>query len=303
MQLAGLIFDDSKHYLDHLGPFCALAKCPLILCEPELVEIASRYYPDLNVRYVPFWELTLAKFTISCDNQALLKATFPHQSTKVLWLPHGNSDKGWNRPHFEALSDEIALVYGQKMVDFMQSKGVFLQTIRVGNFRYDYFKDKSTVPDGKTFLYAPTWDNDSFWKAFPLLAKNVPSGCKLWVKLHPNTVKKFAPEIEMMIGKYAKENIAILPDEPPIYPLLAKCAAYIGDMSSIGYDFLTFNRPMYFLNANKTLPLHQVGLAIEGEHFDFKLQNDFCSLQKSLYEYTFAKKTDWKDELNALCGL
>lgn len=297
MVYAGLIFDDSPHYLDHLGPFCALARCPLICYEPEIAEKASRFYPDLEVRV----ERILPQYTITCDSQPLLRAAFPRESTQILWLPHGNSDKGWNTPFFESLQGETALVYGQRMIDFMKEKAVFPKTIAVGNFRLEYFRKSLEAAAGKNFLYAPTWDHDSsFWTAFPLLAKRLPSDCNLWVKLHPNTIRKFAPEIEVLIGRYARSNLVFLPDDPPIYPLLAKCAAYIGDMSSIGYDFLAFNRPMYFLNANPRLPLHRCGVAIDPATFDFTLENPFSKEQKMLYQYTFATVSDWKEQIHAL---
>ncbi|MBX7067128.1 MAG: CDP-glycerol glycerophosphotransferase family protein [Parachlamydiales bacterium] len=300
MKCAGLIFDDSRHYLDHLGPFCALARCPLICCEPEIAELAARFYPDLEVREFS----KLPKYTITCDTQPFLQAAFPGQSTKILWLPHGNSDKGWNSPFFDALKGETAFVYGQRMIDFMGEKGVFPKTVPIGNFRRQYFSKMIGKPEGKTFLYAPTWDeSNSFWKAFPLLAKQLPADCNLWVKLHPNTIKKFAPEIEVLIGRYSQPNIEFLPDDPPIYPLLAKCSAYIGDMSSIGYDFLAFNRPMYFLNANPSLPLHGCGMAIDPSKFDFVLKNPFSDEQKRLYEYTFSPACNLKEQVDALCSL
>ncbi len=193
------------------------------------------------------------------------------------------------------------------MIDFMGANGVFPKTIRVGNFRWEYFCQRNTaevLSEGKNFLYAPTWDNDFFWKAFPHFAKRLPAECNLWVKFHPNTVRKFAPEIEVLIGRYSKQtNIRFLPDEPLIYPLLAECASYIGDMSSVGYDFLTFCRPMYFIEANTSLPLHQCGAAIDPAHFDFTLANPFAEAQKQLYDYTFGGAGNWKEQFYALCGI
>ncbi len=308
MRIAGLIFDESDHYLDHLAPFCALLGCPLILCEPELADLARRFYPDVEMLSIPAGELELPETTICCDTRFLLQAQFPRQSTQILWLPHGNSDKGWNVSFFEALRGETALVYGQRMIDFMAEQKVFPKTIRIGNFRYEYFRRHCGSENPKTFLYAPTWDdsekNNSFWKSFPLLAERLPVDCTLWIKLHPNTVRKHGPEIEVLIGRYAKRaDIEFLPNTPPIYPLLAKCSAYIGDMSSIGYDFLTFQKPMYFLGANSLLPLHRCGMPIDPAKFDFELSNPFVERQKSLYQYTFSSVDNWKEEIHALCGL
>ncbi len=308
MRVAGLIFDDSLHYLDHLAPFCAQAKCPLVICEPELAEIASHFYPDLDVRTIPIWEVKLPKYTLTCDTQPFLQAYFPGQTTQILWLPHGNSDKGWNTSSFEALQGEIALIYGQRMIDFMTAKRVFPKIVRIGNFRLQYFRSRlAKEPTSKIFLYAPTWDdaekNNSFWTAFPYLAARLPDDCHLWIKLHPNTVRKFGPEIEVLIGKYSKKNLSFLPDDPPIYPLLAKCSAFIGDMSSIGYDFLAFNRPMFFLNANPSLPLHKCGASMNPATFDFTLVNEYSDFQKELYRYTFDSMPNLKETLDALCSL
>ncbi|MBU6384111.1 MAG: CDP-glycerol glycerophosphotransferase family protein [Verrucomicrobia bacterium] len=301
MRVAGLIFDDSRHYLDHLAPFCALLGAPLICCEPEMADLASRFYSDVETLLIPAAKLRLPRTTIACDPKPFLQAAFPGQSTNLLWLPHGNSDKG---PSFEPLQGEIALVYGQRMIDFMGEQNVFPKTIRVGNFRWEYYRSAVRHSEAKTFLYAPTWDqSNTFWKALPLLADRLPADCRLWVKLHPNTLREFAPEVERMIGRYARANLQFLPNDPPIYPLLAQSSAYIGDMSSIGYDFLTLNRPMYFLNANPHLPLHRCGMAIDPAQFDFALQNPCAEAQKQLYAYTFSKEALWKEEINALCSL
>jgi hypothetical protein len=315
MDRAGLIYDDSRHYIDHLAPFCSLAKWPLIICEPELAEITSHFYPDLEVVYTPIQELLLPRTIVSCDNTPLLSASFPYQSFHHLWLPHGNSDKGWNSFFFEALKEEkIALVYGQKMVDFISAKNVFPKMIRIGNFRWEYFKRHESfyqktikLPKGKNFLYAPTWDdsenNCSFWDAFPLLANHLPKDCNLLIKLHPNTTSKFGPELEILKGRYAKkENLIFWPEYPPIYPLLSQCDAYIGDMSSIGYDFLKFGKPMYFLNAKPHLPLHKCGIHIDPKTFDFHQNEPASFLKKELYEYTFDPPPNW-NEIHALSCL
>ena len=72
-------------------------------------------------------------------------------------------------------------------------------------------------------------------------------------------------------------------------------------MSSIGYDFLQFDKPMFFLNANQALPLHQCGASIDAETFDFSLTDDFNREKKQLYQYTFEKSPHWKEEIHAFC--
>jgi len=303
MEFAGLIYDRSTHYIDHLAPFCSLMNWPLIVCEPSVSDLIQKFYPDIKIIEESPLKLKLPPHIVTCDTDPVIRATFPNQKTKTLWLPHGNSDKGHSAPFFEALRDqEIALVYGKKMVDFMNKKGVFPKTVPIGNFRYHYFLkhkefykallDPIIPKTGTHFLYAPTWDdsegNGSFWKTFPHLSANVPGHCNLLIKLHPNTIEKFEPEIEQLKSTL-KPNVHFIPELPPIYPLLSRCDAYIGDISSIGYDFLTFGLPMFFLNTNKPLDLHQCGSAIDPKSFHFLATDDFSFRQKKLYAFTFEK--------------
>jgi hypothetical protein len=306
MNYAGLIYDDSRHYLDHLAPFCALLNWPLILCEPLVADLARKYYPDLKIIESSVTTLTLPTNTLACDSEPLLRAAFPNQKTNLLWLPHGNSDKGWHGPFFEGVG-QMALVYGQKMIDFMHKKNAYPKTLRIGNFRWDYFqkhkrfyeKTVSLPKVGKTILYAPTWDG-SFWDAIEGLSK---SGSTLFVKLHPNTLRKY--EVELIRYK-APKQIHFLPEIPPIYPILSQCDGYIGDMSSVGYDFLKFDKPLFFLNADPSLPLHACGEAIQPDTFTLDGEDCFSDIRKATYRYTFDDVPDWnqlKEEIHALCSL
>ncbi len=315
MDYAGLIFDESFHYVDHLAPFCVLADCPLIVCEESLAELARRYYPGLKVIEADPFRLQLPKRIVSCDTRPLLQAAFPQLGdAEIYWLPHGNSDKGWTIPFFEALQSEICLVYGQKMIDFMDRKNVRAKIIRVGNFRKRYFlkyRDlyRRTVEkeiavhlpkSEKNFLYAPTWEdaegNGSFWKVFPVLLGALPNDCNLWVKIHPNTRRRFSLELEALQGRFGnKPNLFLLPEFPPVYPLLDFCSAYIGDMSSIGYDFLTFDKPLYFIHPSKgeenSRFLYRCGLEIPLDRierlFSFEQPQEIASIRREVSRYTF----------------
>lgn len=323
MNCAGLIFDDSKHYIDHLAPFCALMNWPLIVCEPDVADLVRTYYPDVVLVERDLLDIDLPNLIVSCETPILLRASIPQWKGKSLWLPHGNSDKGWKSSYFECSlrPTDTALVYGQKMVDFMQEKKLAPTYIRVGNFRAQYWKQRrgfyeSFLPKTQNnYLYAPTWEdvegNGSFWHAFPQLAKNLPTSATLIVKLHPNTFRQQKIEIEILRGRWQqKENICFLEEFPPIYPLLSRCDAYIGDMSSIGYDFLYFNRPMYFLNPQKRDPLNDKGLylfrcghQIDPESFLFNLGRDYLGmLRQEIYQYTFDSCPDWTQLSKDLIG-
>src|SRR5690242_17676659 len=70
---AGLIFDDSRHYIDHLAPFCALHGCPLIVCDGSVADLARRYYPGLDVIERTTWDLSLPDNIVACDPRPLIE--------------------------------------------------------------------------------------------------------------------------------------------------------------------------------------------------------------------------------------
>src|SRR3990167_6539421 len=99
MEIAGLIWNDSIHYVDHLAPFCSLLGCPLIVCDPVIQELCISFYPNLQLHYVPLRTLSqhLPPTLISCEPRALLENALKLKSDfyKIAWLPDGMSDKGW----------------------------------------------------------------------------------------------------------------------------------------------------------------------------------------------------------------
>ena len=64
------------------------------------------------------------------------------------------------------------------------------------------------------------------------------------IKLHPFLIEYHPAHMYALKGRYEGHPSAhFLTEFPPIYPLLEKSVCYIGDYSSIGYDFLAFDRP------------------------------------------------------------
>ena len=86
------------------------------------------------------------------------------------------------------------------------------------------------------------------------------------------------------MGRYAQHPSALfLTDFPPIYPLLERSVCYIGDYSSIGYDFLVFDRPLFFIPSSKspsssyTSPLYRCGLTL--------LPEDLAQIKEKIYTH------------------
>ncbi len=268
MPSAGLIYGPEFHHLDHLAPLCSLLEIPLILTDPEITTQAQTFYPNLNILH---WgphqapEKLLSQFdTIFYSIPRILFeeifffAQALHQKRiRTIWCPHGNSDKGRDSPFMEGLKEEEHLLtYGPRIEAFLKEKGITAPMTRIGNYRLAYYEKHKAFYDnlvpkksGPTLLYAPTWqdqeENSSFPTLWPHLLKT-PSHLSLIIKLHPNLYHQFPEEIETLREK-APKNVTLLENFSPIYPILAQADLYIGDKSSIGYDFLAFKKPMLFL--------------------------------------------------------
>jgi len=323
-KIAALIYGNQKHYLDHLAPLASLLGVPLIVTDFEIERLAMSYYPDLNLLYfdpVEMAERVVTQFDVivSCLPKDLFDSLFfiteaLHQKGLMnVWCPHGNSDKGHSSYFMEGLSKERwAFVYGQKMVDFLKEKGAFAQLedlFILGNYRYEYYlrhiefyqkvlgEKLPLNPKGRTLLYAPTWDDDenssSFESAHSFLINSVPKEWNLIIKPHPHLKCPL---------ETSKENVIILEDFPPIYPLLQSTDVYLGDMSSIGYDFLTFRRPLLFYNPQNRDPsedqglyLTQCGTIIGANENPFERIDEidpvsFLKIQDRVYNEVFEKQ-------------
>ena len=324
---AGFIYGPLEHHLDHLAPFCSLMQIPLVLTDEDLDQKARLYYPDLELLY---WDCLEAPFEVVRSFDTVFYSTprcmfdevfFIAEATlgkkmRTIWLPHGNSDKGHASPLMEGLKNEdTVLVYGPKMIDFLKNKNVFLPTISIGNFRleyycrhkkfYDLLIHELSLPSMKTILYAPTWqdgeNSTSFFQAAEDLIKQLPSDVLLLIKLHPN-LEKDSSVLQFVLQNETHPNIRFLPGFTPVYPILERADIYLGDMSSVGYDFLNFNRPMFFFNPTARDPsepglyLHRCGQTLQPDQIFNHLNSDQSHLtrvREETYAYTFGKQQSW----------
>ena len=337
---AGLIYGSSAHYLDHLGPLCAALEIPLIVTDEAIARQAVHYYPRLQVIH---WEALIVTERLVLSFEVIFYCTprdlfeeiffFAEQMLQkkihTIWCPHGNSDKGASLFYMEALRKEkAALVYGKQLIDFLQNKGSW-DSLKghaiTGNYRYEFFRENQPfyetiarveiqrkLPQAKkTLLYAPTWkdyeNSCSFFDAIEPLIELLPAEHNLIVKLHPNLEIQEDLQLAELIERYENHpRVLFLKQFPPIYALLHLVDVYIGDMSSIGYDFLTFDKPLFFLNQHERsledrgLYLFRCGVTIEkkdypriheiiSHFFQFELR-DFSTLRKEVYQYTFGHR-------------
>lgn len=314
---AGIVYGHMEHHLDHLAPLCSLLQIPLIVTEESTEILAKKYYPELDVLFWEYREVAqkvVASFGVVFstlprplfDDAFLLAQILLKKQVKTIWVPHGNSDKGQASGMMEGLRhDQAAVVYGAQMIEFLKAQKSYHQLQHcfcVGNYRLHYYRTHHSFytsiiqefgwTEKKIALYAPTWNDaespSSLSSALPHLMKALPNDWRLVVKPHPNEP---APLV-------SHPQVTILHHFPPIYPLLDAASIYIGDRSSIGYDFLSFRRPMFFFHPDPSLFLFQCGTVLRPEDSDQIFSqvhhNPFASIQSSIYENVFGSSNQWE---------
>jgi hypothetical protein len=323
VRTAGFIYGALEHHLDHLAPFCSMMGIPLIVTEEELLLQAQLHYPDLTII---FWNCLDAPFetvkmfdAIFCtvarpliDEIFFIAEKTLRKKIKTFWLPHGNSDKGRLSKSMQPLqNEETVLVYGPKMLDYLKEENITPRSaIEVGNYRRQYYRqhqpfyhslvESLNLPAKTTLLYAPTWqdseNSSSFFHAAESVIRQLPDDYFLLIKLHPN-LESNARALQLQLQHESNPGVRFLKRFTPIYPLLEKTDIYLGDASSIGYDFLSFNRPMFFFKPSQFL--HQCGDTLEIDNIYGTIkkagaQSHLSKLRKQIYDYTFGEETPWQ---------
>lgn len=342
----GIIPTGQVYFIDHLAVVCSIMGIPLAFTEEQDHSMGVRYYPGLNAQLVEYQHLTPEYLIDHYDvlflsdqwdrfsfhqKYALLEKKYKKQLRHV-HCPHGFSDKAFYLS--DCAKEDIILVYGQNMLDMFKYCGVADQInsyVISNNYRFTYFKQNRQFYDRivqeevlsrfkrpqPVIMYAPTWlDKDqssTFFEATESLIDQLPPEYNMIVKLHPRLELDDIVLFYQILGKYEdRGNVIFLKDFPLVYPLLAHTDLYIGDTSSVGYDFLAFNKPMFFLNKNRldskkdrSVLLFQCGLEIYPEDYSRvfkiiaeKLPNDqdrFGKIRTALYQYTFGNEKPFTD--------
>jgi teichoic acid glycerol-phosphate primase len=325
---AGLVYGPEPHHLDHMAPLCAILGIPLLVTEPFLLKQAQEAYPFVETFYfdyleIPFFLIENYSVVFCCFPRILfnelffLAQTLYKKNMRTVWCPHGNSDKGNLKPYTQALSqEELLLVYGQQMIDFFTRNKLMKPYIITGNFRYQFYLQHKAWYDAyiaqkisisgqrKTILYAPTWrdseKSSSFFSAIFHILEKKPDTYTLLIKPHPNLMQQEPFLVEEIQEKCKTlSHVYFIADLAPIYPLLNICDLYVGDMSSIGYDFLHVNRPMFFLNQNNlhnhlSTYLFRCGQSISCKEYpdiysliDSSEQQELALIREEVYQYAF----------------
>jgi hypothetical protein len=321
------IITGPETHLDHLGVLSSVLEIPLIVTDEKTFRLAQQCYPDLNVQLHDFSELSLeflathfdvifqtSKFW-AADLRPSLELLF-RKKMRFVFCPHGNSDKGHSQQH--AVEQDVSLVYGDHLHDLLKQTGAAQKIehiIRTGNYRYPYYLRHRQFYDALAgslvfgrfsrqkpiAFYAPTWSDrenpTSFFSSTDLLVEKLSPTFNLLIKLHPLLIESHPAQVFQIMARYENHPaVVLLENFPPIYPLIDRCDLYIGDYSSIGYDFLALDKPLYFLNPS---PLSSCGLELPREGINQFLtdtleanKKDYSTQRKKIYYYAFGEELD-----------
>ncbi len=340
-----IIPESVTHFIDHLAPIASMMEIPLFFLDEQSYDLGKRYYPDVQSKLEDVslfsLEYLIENYDVSFMAEPLNRDKIQKQISDLethhqkkwqnVFCPHGFSDKGFyiDLCYRDAEAD-LYLIYGDNMIDLMKEKGVWEERIHryvvTGNNRYSYYKQNVKFYEGvfekeiqsqfdkkrPIILYAPTWSDlelsGSLEEACGYIYDGLPSDYNLLIKVHPRFERDDPVEYFSLISKYQhKKNVHFLSEFPPIFPLLANTDIYIGDASSIGYDFLAFDKPMFLLNKynrdikiDRRLFLFRCATEIKPEQYpdiykiiEKSLPSDaekMSPLRKEMWNYSFGQE-------------
>jgi len=310
------------HLLDHIAPLSSLMNMPLYTTEEKNSKLALHYYPQVEIRYEPDLEFKLKNLSEEFDALFECKYWAPHLSSlfrqlykkemHLVFCPHGQSDKGFKAPLLAPYAQQDAvLLYGDLLIEMLKELGIWTSISRyaiVGNYRLQFYKKHQAFYDAlaekeifsrldqkkPTLLYAPTWmDADrstSFFDCGRSIIDQLPSHWNLILKLHPlleqRDPSRYYP-LESLVE--SKPNAVLITEFPPVYPLLSRVDAYLGDSSSVGYDFLKFQKPLFFFPTKNLGRIHSCGTVLSS------IENIFPALEKQISPSIQKKQRDLYD--------
>jgi hypothetical protein len=318
MKGIGILPEQHLSYVDHLIPLCQIMGWPVLVTDPQMKELISYYYPPMEIFIAQPEDFNLDPFLEGYDiflyvdffrratGSFQFKDFFASKKARSVMSLHGNPDKYRDIYWIEQVCDEdILLVYGSYLIDFLRSRGVGKEAIICGNYRLEYYLQHASFFDHKipfskekkTILYAPTWKSlgrgtahhiqySNFFEVYRTVFDSLSRNYQLIVKLHPHLVKMMPDAVNEVIEEYP--FVYFLHDFPLIYPLLKQIDVYLGDYSSIGYDFLYFDRPLFFLETGVATPLQACGKIIKKE--ELPLLIDACFERKKMYQYVYGER-------------
>lgn len=278
----------NSQHLDHLAPLADFLSIPLLVDDAEMLDMMQKYYPSVTTHklpplmYIPdIYDVLIVTAKMWKSDMGGIIEMCTEKKVRFIYCPHGNSDKCHAKPSLDPfLVQDDFFFYGNQMKRNLASRGV-AGGHHVGNYRLAYYQkyqhhcDKLVEhlrSEKKTILYAPTWNDQENLSSFSAnceqVLRELSEDFNLIVKVHPILVEQEYARIIQLEGRYSAH---FLTHFPLVYPILSIADAYLGDFSSVGYDFLYFDRPMFFIESDQHLPdrsklLHQSGKILPKDH-------------------------------------
>lgn len=308
----GVVPGPRTSFLDHLMPICHLMEVPIHCADEWVATCALQFYPKIEVvnddlsTYQTFYVVEPCRLH---EKSIQFEQFFHTGEFKTVAGFHGNPDKFREIFWIERYVDEdVILIYGQHLIDYLKEKGVWdrlKKTVRIGNLRYAFYKQHQDFFDSvasphlfpdkqrKTLLWAPTWsyghtaDASPFFEIYPMVLDTIPEAYQMFVKLHPYMFRLFPEKVAELKQEY--EHVNFIGEIPLIYPFLNQVDIYLGDYSSVAYDFLSFNRPIFFLGGKQA----EWGIKVEDPTrlFQEVEQPDrLADARQKIYEYVFGEE-------------
>jgi hypothetical protein len=299
-------------FLDHIMPLVHRWNIPLVCTDPWVFACAQLFYPpaEMILAELGNFQKILSQFktfvTVEpcrLHPQALQFGEFLYQGPgETIAALHGNPYKFRSDYWIERYAHEdCLLIYGQHLIDYLGEKGVFdrlKKKVFMGNIRKRYYEEHRAFFDrvaqpylfpengGRTIFWAPTWHYPHVPdELFPL--KHIPDPFQILFKPHPFMFHLHPEKIAVWREEMrASKKILFLEEIPLIYPLIQKAQFYLGDYSSVAYDFLSLDRPL-FLIGNATVDW-AVTLTDPNGIFAASSQEDTLSeMRQKVYRYVY----------------
>jgi hypothetical protein len=320
-KVRGLCVGPHSQHMDHLGPLCALLEIPLIVTDPEVFIAAQSkgITPelDLNLSSKSLQQAEAFFYVEPAKTHASLfqwgSKIFKKRALSF-WGWHGNSNKYRDEFWAERGAHEDALLYyGPFMQDFLNEKGVWDRIpykIHVGHYRRLFSQINVSLPSNKRkILYAPTWnfpgkqEGSPFFEIVESVLEAVPDDVLFIVKPHPYTFALYSKELSELRERYQdQESIFFLEKDASLMHYFPHVEAFVGDYSSVGYDFLFEGKPLYFLAGQKRDPyLFSCGKEVSPgtlfKELDRPFPKEYLERGKELYTYCFGERQPTIDEI------
>lgn len=303
-------------FLDHIMPLVDHWQIPLVCTDGWVFNAAKHFYPPAEIilanednfqKILSGFKTFISVEPCRLHQNALQFGQFLYQGpNETIAGFHGNPKKFRNEYWIERyVHEDYILVYGQYLIDYLKEKGLLKRhnaQVVIGNLRRSYylknqsFFDTIALPHHfsnkkrKTVFWAPTWSYPD-WSNYSSLLKKIPDHFQLMLKLHPFMHRLYPENVEQLQNKWAEsEQIRILDEIPLIYPFIEYSDYYIGDDSSVAFDFLSMNRPI-FLYADREEPWATTVDPKSDLFFKLDQRDPLSEKRKEAYTYVYGHLT------------